>query len=58
MATFLLILAGLIIFNFILLKFSIQSVDGEKKNIKLKSTKNPASFTPEKPKTPEIPKAA
>jgi len=32
MITFLLVLLGLIAFNFILLKFSMQSVDSKKKN--------------------------
>ncbi len=34
MITFLLILGGLIIFNFILLKFSVQSIDANKKDTK------------------------
>ncbi|GAA0720611.1 hypothetical protein GCM10009430_20960 [Aquimarina litoralis] len=39
MVTFLLILGGLIAFNFILLKFSVQSVDTNRKKSKnLKST--------------------
>lgn len=44
MTTFLLVLGGLILFNFILLKFSMQSVDSEIKNkIKNKSKGNPSS---------------
>lgn len=56
MVTFLLILGGLIAFNFILLKFSIQSVDTDKK--KLKSKRIQASKNLNKTKTTEIPKAA
>ncbi|WP_299436964.1 hypothetical protein [uncultured Aquimarina sp.] len=57
MVTFLLILVGLIAFNFILLKFSIQSVDADKskaKRIKSTTTKD----TINKTKTAEIAKAA
>lgn len=40
MATFLLILGGLIVFNFVLLKFSMQSVDTDHKRNKTKSVTN------------------
>ena len=56
MVTFLLILGGLIVFNFILLKFSIQSVDTNKK----KSKKDPSSSKTEigKTETTKIQEAA
>ncbi|SHI35005.1 hypothetical protein [Aquimarina spongiae] len=40
MTTFLLILIGLIAFNFVLLRFSMQSVDGRKKKAKAKGKIN------------------
>ncbi|MFD2562472.1 hypothetical protein [Aquimarina rubra] len=57
MVTFLLILGGLIAFNFILLKFSIQSVDGEKRKTK-KVQSTVANSKINKVKTTGIPKAA
>ncbi|WP_161634353.1 hypothetical protein [Aquimarina pacifica] len=39
MVTFLSILAGLVAFNFILLKFSTQSVDTDRKKIQSKKSK-------------------
>ncbi|MBQ4801982.1 hypothetical protein J8L88_03885 [Aquimarina sp. MMG015] len=56
MATFLLILGGLIAFNFVLLKFSMQSVDSEKK--KNKAVKSVTNSKIKEPKTSGIPKAA
>ncbi|SEK54227.1 hypothetical protein SAMN04487910_0773 [Aquimarina amphilecti] len=56
MATFLLILGGLIAFNFILLKFSMQSVDSDKK--KAKAVKSVTNSNITKTKTTRIPKAA
>ncbi len=58
MATFLLILAGLVAFNFILLKFSMQSVDTKKKSRNGKVQINQISETSEKSKTSKIPTAA
>ncbi|MFC5045318.1 hypothetical protein ACFSTE_17415 [Aquimarina hainanensis] len=44
MVTFLLILAGLVVLNFVLLKFSVHSVDAGKKNKKnLKEVRSTAS---------------
>ncbi len=57
MLTFILILAGLVAFNFILLKFSMQSVNTDMK----KSSTNKVRITPvsdKKSKTEEIPNAA
>ncbi len=57
MLTFILILAGLVAFNFILLKFSMQSVNTDKK----KSSTNKVRINPvsdKKSKTEEIPNAA
>ncbi|MDY8136311.1 hypothetical protein [Aquimarina sp. 2201CG5-10] len=59
MVTFLLILGGLIVFNFLLLKFSMQSVDADKKKLKTKNnqiTNNNANS--QKTKSTGIPKAA
>ncbi|MHA7059187.1 hypothetical protein ACWGOQ_0018315 [Aquimarina sp. M1] len=56
MVTFLLILGGLIAFNFILLKFSIQSVDTNKK--KSKEVRSTTHTKLDKSKTTSIPKAA
>ncbi len=39
MVTFLLIIAGLVAFNFILLRFSTQSVDADKKKLQRKRYK-------------------
>ncbi len=58
MVTFLLILVGLIAFNFILLKFSIQSVDADKKKSKRIESTTTATNTIEKAKTAGIAKAA
>ncbi len=58
MATFLFILAGLIVFNFVLLKFSIQSVDGDKRKSKNRKTKSTPTLTGKKPKATSIAKAA
>ena len=57
MVTFLLILGGLIVFNFILLKFSIQSVDGGKKKSSSKNADLLANESLET-ETKRIPKAA
>lgn len=56
MLTFLLILGGLIAFNFILLKFSMQSVDGKQKVKLPKSTTKKVLTT--STKQPKIAKAA
>ncbi|GAA4278961.1 hypothetical protein [Aquimarina mytili] len=57
MLTFILILAGLVAFNFILLKFSMQSVNTDKKKSKANKVRiNPVSNN--KSKTEEIPNAA
>ncbi|WP_219011388.1 hypothetical protein [Aquimarina litoralis] len=56
MATFLLILGGLIAFNFVLLKFSVQSVDTNKK--KAKALKSASETKIGKAKTTRIAKAA
>ncbi|WP_378173606.1 hypothetical protein [Aquimarina sp. SS2-1] len=59
MITFLLILGGLIAFNFILLKFSIQSVDTDKRNTKVNKVQSVNSDNEiGKAKTAGIPKAA
>ncbi|AXT49842.1 hypothetical protein [Aquimarina sp. BL5] len=59
MVTFLLILGGLIAFNFVLLKFSIQSVDSDKKKAKAKRVQSTtANAEINKVKTTGIPKAA
>jgi len=58
MATFLSILGGLIIFNFILLKFSIQSVDSDKKKDKVKKVHTAPDVSNVKTKTTGIAKAA
>ncbi|AXT59959.1 hypothetical protein D1816_06195 [Aquimarina sp. AD10] len=59
MITFFLILAGLVSFNFILLKFSMQSVDTNKKKTKAKVQINHISNQEaEKAKNAEIPTAA
>ncbi len=55
MVTFILILAGLVTFNFILLKFSMQSVDTKKKKSKIAKV---AMHTSDKSKSEEIPNAA
>lgn len=57
MATFLLILGGLIAFNFILLKFSMQSVDADKKKVKAKKA-NLHEAEVAKTKSSNIPEAA
>ncbi|WP_024769136.1 MULTISPECIES: hypothetical protein [Aquimarina] len=61
MVTFLIILASLIIFNFILLKLSTQSVDTDKKKsrtqkVQINSVSNQSSD--DKSKSSEIPNAA
>lgn len=56
MVTFLLILGGLIAFNFILLKFSVQSVDTNRK--KSKNLKSTSDANIGKTKTARIAKAA
>ncbi len=56
MVTFIVILASLITFNFILLKFSMQSVDADKKKAKAKRVK--INTVDDKSKTKEIPNAA
>lgn len=56
MTTFLLILGGLIAFNFFLLHFSIQSVDADKKKGKVKKVKS--SIKEKEIKTTEVAKAA
>ena len=56
MTTFLLILLGLVAFNFLLLRFSMQSVDGNKKNTKAKGKIN--HINTEKTKNSEIQTAA
>ncbi len=56
MITFLIILAGLVIFNFILLKISTQSVDNDKKNPKAKKVK--INSTTDKSKVTKVPNAA
>ncbi|MDH7446597.1 hypothetical protein [Aquimarina sp. 2201CG14-23] len=58
MVTFLLILVGLIAFNFILLKFSIQSVDGDRKKVKSKELQSSTHSKIGETKTDGIPKAA
>lgn len=58
MVIFLLILGGLIAFNFILLKFSIQSVDSDKKKLSKKKVVTTSSLEDTKTKTTGIPKAA
>ncbi len=58
MATFLSILGGLILFNFILLKFSIQSVDTDKKKGKSKKVRTSPTIVNAKTKTTGIAKAA
>ncbi|MFD2185485.1 hypothetical protein [Aquimarina celericrescens] len=59
MITFLLILLGLVAFNFVLLKFSMQSVDTKKKS---RTNKVQINHMPEKAtsksKSSEIPNAA
>jgi len=57
MITFIVILASLITFNFILLKFSMQSVDADKKKSKTKRVKINTAVD-NKSKTKEIPNAA
>ena len=57
MVTFLIILGGLIAFNFILLKFSIQSVETGNKKTKSKKVKTNAKIS-EPSKAADIPKAA
>ena len=56
MVTFLFILGGLITFNFILLKFSIQSVDTDRK--KRKRTPSTTQSEISRVKEPNIQKAA
>ena len=58
MVTFLLVLGGLIAFNFILLKFSIQSVDGNKNKVKAKNSKLVTSESLEATDAKRIPEAA
>lgn len=60
MSTFIFILAGLIAFNFILLKFSMQSVDTNKKKVSTRKSKinKINGKTNNKSKTEEIPNAA
>ncbi|WP_188112024.1 hypothetical protein [Aquimarina sp. RZ0] len=58
MVIFLLILGGLIAFNFVLLKFSIQSVDSDKKKLRKKKVVTTSSLEDTKTKTTGIPKAA
>ncbi|MEW7291795.1 hypothetical protein [Aquimarina sp. 2304DJ70-9] len=57
MVTFILILAGLITFNFILLKFSMQSIDADKKKSKRGKVRI-NSISNSKSKAEEIPNAA
>ncbi len=59
MVTFLLILGGLIAFNFVLLKFSIHSVETDKKITKSKKIQSSSvNAKINKAKTAGIPKAA
>ncbi len=59
MITFLLILLGLVAFNFVLLKFSMQSVDTKKKNTRASKVQiNHISEQEAKSKSSEIPTAA
>ncbi len=59
MTTFLLILLGLVAFNFMLLKFSMQSVDSKKKKAKTgKKINRIADHTSDKSKDSKIPTAA
>ncbi len=57
MVTFILILAGLITFNFILLRFSMQSVDTDKKKSKPGKIRI-SQISNNKSKAEEIPNAA
>ncbi len=56
MISFLLILAGLVAFNFVLLKFSMQSVNTDKK--KSKETRSRITPVSDQSKSEEIPNAA
>ncbi len=56
MVTFILILAGLVAFNFLLLKFSMQSVNTDKN--KSKGTKVQINSVSDQSKSEEIPNAA
>ncbi len=56
MVTFLIILASLIVFNFVLLKLSMRSVDTDKK--KSKTQKVQINSVSDKSKSSEIPNAA
>ncbi len=60
MITFLLILAGLVTFNFILIRFSMSSVDTKKKNAKANKVQvnQLAEQKASKSKNSEIPTAA
>ncbi len=57
MVTFLIILASLVVFNFVLLKFSMQSVDSAKKKSKSKID-SLSKKSSDKSKTKDIPNAA
>ena len=56
MITFLIILAGLVAFNFILLKISTKSIDNDSKNLKTKKVE--IDSVSDKSKTSKVPNAA
>ncbi len=60
MVTFLIILASLIVFNFVLLKLSMQSVDTDKKKSKTQKVQinSVSDQSSDKSKSSEIPNAA
>ncbi len=60
MVTFLIILAGLVVFNFILLKLSTHSVDSDKKKSKAKKAQinTITDQSSNKSKSSEVPNAA
>ncbi len=60
MVNFLIILAGLVIFNFVLLKFSTQSVDGDSKKAKKRKIRinSISEKTQDKSGSSDIPNAA